>query len=292
MRILRVALFAALTVLALPALADDAPIGTEAAKALPLFDAHMHYKQDAWETYPPGTVIELMDRAGVAMALVSSSPDDGTITLLEYAPKRIVPEVRPYRQGIGPSNWLHSTGMVDFIRDRLDAYPHRGIGEFHVHGVEPADRALLAEIARMAVERKIPLHVHSGAQPVELFYALEPAITVIWAHAGMSEPPAVIGPLMDRFATLYADTSYREHSILGDGALDPEWKALLLRHSTRFMVGSDTWVNGQWARYGEIIAGNRAWLSLLPREAAENIAFRNAERLFDRPVGNNLLGQR
>ena len=86
--------------------------------------------------------------------------------------------------------------------------------------------------------------------------------------------------------------SYRESDILRGGGLDPAWKKLLLRHADRFMVGSDTWVNGQWANYGSIIAQNRAWLALLPRREAEMIAYRNAEGLFGRKVTRGLIGRR
>ena len=47
-----------------------------------------------------------------------------------------------------------------------------------------------------------------------------------------------------------------------------------------FLIGSDTWINERWSSYPAIMAGYRAWLSQLPREVAEKIAFRNAERLF------------
>lgn len=46
------------------------------------------------------------------------------------------------------------------------------------------------------------------------------------------------------------------------------------------MVGSDTWINGRWDNCDALISGYRAWLAQLPRDAAEKIAFRNAERLF------------
>ncbi len=272
--------------------ADPGHIG-EAVKDLPIFDAHMHYKQDAWAQFPPGTVIELMDKAGVAMALVSSTPDDGTIKLYEFAPNRIVPEVRPYRGGYGSSNWTHFAGMLDYIRGRMDKYPHAGIGEFHLHGIDNADKGLLAGIAKLAAERKAVLHIHSGAEPVKFFYGLDPKLTIIWAHAGMSEPPAVIGPMMDRHANLYADLSYREQEILGRGkGLDTEWRALLERHADRFMVGSDTWVNEQWESYGGLIAMNRSWLAQFPKDLAEGFAFRNAEKLFGRKVERKLIGTR
>ena len=47
------------------------------------------------------------------------------------------------------------------------------------------------------------------------------------------------------------------------------------------MIGSDTYVNAQWRRYGDILAFDRNWLAQLPRAIAEAIAFRNAARVFD-----------
>lgn len=264
-----------------------------AIRDIPIFDAHVHYKEPAWEPYPVGTVIKLMDNAGVAMALVSSTPDEGTIKLWEYAPSRIVPELRPYHGDAGSSNWTKAVGMLGYIKQRLAKYPHKGIGEFHIHDLDPSDRPLLKAIAQMAMDRKIPIHIHSGAAPVKLFYELEPGLTILWAHAGMSEPPDVVGKMLDTYETLYADTSYRENDILnGDGTIDPAWRAVIERHSDRLMVGSDTWVNEQWASYEELIDLNRQWLSKLPRPMAERIAYKNAARLFKRTVSRKLIGRR
>ena len=47
------------------------------------------------------------------------------------------------------------------------------------------------------------------------------------------------------------------------------------------MIGSDTYVNGRWQQYGDILAFDRRWLDQLPRAIAEAIAFRNAARVFD-----------
>ena len=291
MRLLAAAAIAFAASLTTPALAG--PIGEHEAAKLPIFDAHIHYKEPAWDAYPPDTVLKMMDRNGVAMALVSSTPDDGTIMLWEHAPDRIVPELRPYLGDWGSSNWTEYDGMADYIQDRLNKYPHQGIGEFHVRAMETTNKGLLKLIAAMARERNIPIHIHSAAAPVEYFYEIDPDLTIIWAHAGMSEPPEVISPLMDKHPTLYADTSFREYDILDrTGGMDNAWEVLLLRHSDRFMVGSDTWVNSQWDRYDELIDSNREWLAMLPRDAAEAIAFRNAERLFDIKVSPQLLGTR
>ncbi len=277
-----------------PGLADGPAkhIG-KGAETLPIFDAHIHYKEPAWGPYPPGTVIELMDKTGVAMALVSSTPDEGTIKLWKYAPSRIVPELRPYHGDAGSSNWTKASGMFEYLVKRLDAYPHEGIGEFHLHGVDPDDEPLLRKIATLAKSKNIYIHVHSGKEPVDLLFSLEPSLKIIWAHAGLSEPAQTVEAMMARYGTLYADTSYREWDILAsDGSIDPAWRRVLERFPDRFMVGTDTWVNGQWDSYAELITANRKWLSRFPRALAENFAYRNAERLFGRKVSRRLIGTR
>lgn len=275
-----------------PTFADDGrPIG-EAINAVPIFDAHMHYKQPAWEAYPPATVIELMDQAGVAMALVSSTPDDGTIKLWEFAPNRIVPELRPYHGDAGSSNWTKAPGMVDYLRQRLARYPHQGIGEFHIHQIDVSDEPLLREVVAMAKSRSIPIHVHSGSAPVALLYRLEPSLTIIWAHAGMTEPAGVVEEMMTKYASLYADTSFRENDILAPGGgISPDWRQVIERFPMRFMVGTDTWVNSQWDNYNGLISLNRRWLAQFPKNIAELIAYKNAERLFGRKVTTELIGQ-
>lgn len=66
-----------------------------------------------------------MDRNGVAMGLVSSTPDEGTIMLWEYAPNRIVPELRPYHGNAGSSNWTKAEVMDKYLLGRLDKYRMR-----------------------------------------------------------------------------------------------------------------------------------------------------------------------
>jgi len=271
--------------------ADERPPIGDAVRDLPLFDAHVHYKKPAWGPFPPATVLELMDKTGVAMALVSSTPDEGTITLWKFAPNRIVPEMRPYHGDAGSSNWTRAPGMFDYILKRLDAYPHTGIGEFHLHRVDPKDGPLLRKIARAAIERDLYVHVHSGSAPVEMLFGIEPKLKIIWAHAGMSEPSDEVERMMAKYSSLYADTSFRERDILTtDGNIDPGWRRVLERFPDRFMIGSDTWVNGQWENYAAIMQLNRDWLRRFPKEIAEGFAYRNAERLFGRKVTKALIG--
>jgi hypothetical protein len=49
------------------------------------------------------------------------------------------------------------------------------------------------------------------------------------------------------------------------------------------MVGTDTWVTSRWETLVEGMQARRGWLGQLPPEVAEQIAHRNAERLFTAP---------
>lgn len=276
------------------AIADEnhAAIGDE-IRNVPLFDAHVHYKEPAWKAYPPGSIIELMDKNGVAMALVSSTPDEGTIMLRDYAPNRIVPELRPYHGKAGSGNWTKVPGMKEYLEGRLEKYQHDGIGEFHIHNLDTSDEPLFREVIEMAKARDINIHVHSGAAPIRWLYKLDPDAKIIWAHAGLGEPASEVYKLMKQYPGLFADTSLREYEILGSGdELDPEWKKIVFEFQNRLMVGSDTWVNSQWDRYSDIMTSNRRWLSKLPRAVAEKIAYRNAEKLFGRKITMDQVGTR
>ena len=60
-----------------------APLAAGAAE-LPIFDAHLHYSHDAWESVPPAQAIAMLRKAGVKRALVSSSGDDGLRDVVKH----------------------------------------------------------------------------------------------------------------------------------------------------------------------------------------------------------------
>ncbi|MCP4305426.1 MAG: amidohydrolase family protein, partial [bacterium] len=165
--------------------------------------------------------------------------------------------------------------------------------EFHIHRLDTSDEVLFRSVIEMAKARDVHLHVHSGTEPIRWLYGLDSDVKIIWAHAGLGEPPGAIYDLMNEFPSLHADTSLREGGILGSGGdFDPAWKKVIMDFQDRLMVGSDTWVNGQWERYADIIASNRSWLSMLPRDVAEKIAYKNAERVFGRSISMDQIGTR
>lgn len=260
--------------------ASSEPADVGDAEPLPIFDTHVHYSRDAWSVFSPRQIVDKLDASNVWRALVSSSPDEGTRMLYAVAPERIAPFLRPYHDAATSGNWYRAPKIVDYLLDRLGNHPYDGIGEFHLHApvnVElPSVRQTLAE----AVARDIYLHIHADADTVAAVFAVEPRAKVLWAHAGMTEPPQEVSAMMDSHANLWTDLSYREYEIAPEGELAPAWRALFLRHPERITVGSDTWVTLRWKGYDHIIAQHRVYLEQLPREVAEQLAYRNAARLF------------
>ena len=49
------------------------------------------------------------------------------------------------------------------------------------------------------------------------------------------------------------------------------------------MVGTDTWVTSRWEIVGSSMRDVQQWLSELPVEVAEQIAWKNGARLFPVP---------
>ena len=244
-----------------------------------IFDAHIHYSAPDWTRYPPERILAILDQAGIKRALVSSTPDDGTLALYDKDPARIVPILRPYRNREDMGTWWHDPTVIPYLEERLRRRVHKGIGEFHLHGDE-AKTLVIKQLTELASRAGLVLHAHSDEAAVVELFRLEPRLRIIWAHAGMSSGPRAIGALLDRHSTLWADLSIRNGDVAPGGVLDPEWRALLIRHADRFLVGTDTWTTSRWDALPGSIAEVRGYLGQLPADVAEKIAFRNAEHLF------------
>jgi amidohydrolase family protein len=250
------------------------------ADELTVVDTHLHYSQNSWAQYTPEAVLRILDQASVKRAFVSSTPDDGTLRLHAAAPDRVVPVLRPYRGGDRDS-WYRDASVVDYLEDRLRRGIYRGIGEFHLNGDE-ARSPVVRRIAALAIRHGLFVHCHCDAEAAEILVGLDPGLRVLWAHAGMSAGPDVVGRLVDRHPMLTVELALRSDVAPGD-RLEPAWKALFLRHPDRFMVGTDTWVPSRWADLPEVQRWYRAWLAQLPPDVARRIASGNAERLAAGP---------
>lgn len=250
-----------------------------AGEPIPLFDAHVHYSSDAWGTYPEKEVLAILQSAGIRRALVSSTPDDGTLRLFEADPALVVPELRPYRTSADMGTWHSDPTILPYIEERLRRGSYRGIGEFHL-SADKVSTPVVRRVVELAVERGIPLHAHSDDRAVAAIFSLNAGVKILWAHAGMTTSVETIGNMLERYPNLWAELSYRLEEVAPGGQLSPQWRALFLRYPDRFLFGTDTWAPERWPRVPAIANAARVWLQELPQDVATAIASRNAERLF------------
>jgi len=273
-RILRLPLLALTTALLAPAATLQAQ-----SVELPIFDTHIHYSAPDWAEYPEARILGILQQAGIKRALVSSTPDDGTIKLYQKDPARIVPILRPYRTREDMGHWWQDPSVIPYLESRLALKVHKGIGEFHLYGGQ-VGTPVIKRLTEIVLREGIYLHAHSDEVAIVELFTLEPRLKVIWAHAGMSSGPQAVGALLDRYPNLWVDLAIRNGDVAPGGTLDPGWRAVFLRHSDRFLAGTDTWVTSRWEALPGSVAEVRAYLKQLPPDVAEKIAYKNAERLF------------
>jgi hypothetical protein len=251
------------------------------AQAYQIFDAHIHYSRPDWDALTPERALSVLARANVFRALVSSTPDDGTLKLYDRAPRGIVPFLRPYRDRADMSTWPHDLAVAAYVEARLTRGIYRGIGEFHLSASDVA-APVVTRFAALAEQRNIFWQAHVDDVTVEKLLTLYPRVRILWAHAGMSAPPETVGRLLSRFSNLWVELAIRADVAPG-GRLDPAWRAVFLKYPDRFMVGTDTWITSRWETLRESMQEVQDWLAQLPREVAEQIAYKNGERLFPAP---------
>jgi predicted TIM-barrel fold metal-dependent hydrolase len=276
-------LLTALALLAMDVLPQSATVEAAAAAQdtdFPIFDTHLHYSQDAWGLFSPQEILALMDQAGIYRALMSSTPDDGTLQLFQVAPSRIVPVLRPYRTRADMTTWTSDGSIVAYVEERLAQGTYRGIGEFHMSAGDSPNRAP-RRFADLAAEYDIVLHAHTDAAGVSELAALRSDAKILWAHAGMSASPATIDEVLTRHQNVWVETALRT-DIASGGRLDPAWAALFAKYPDRFMIGTDTWIPSRWPQLPRLMADVRVWLRQLPSDLADRIASGNAEALFGR----------
>lgn len=250
-----------------------------------IFDAHLHYNDEAVSAYPISDVLRRFTEARVSTILATSRPNDGTRALVavarteQGARPRVVPFIRPYRNHADRASWFRDPAILALIESELARdIDWRGIGEFHVFGRD-ADTPWVKKIVALAASRGLWLHAHCDDAALEILFAHDPRVRIIWAHSGFSTPPSKIAQYLERYPGLVGELSYR-YDVTDDGQLTAAWWTLFVAWPDRFLLGSDTWINERWARYGEIFDHYRGWLRELPPDVAAKIAAGNGERLF------------
>ena len=257
------------------------PARTMAQPALKIFDAHLHYNQEPNPYYPLDRVLEVFRRNGVAGILANSRPNKGTHQLVDAkAPGLwVVPFIRPYRTRDDVQNWSNDPAINDLIETEYKRGYFRGVGEFHIYG-NAADRPVVRKAVDFAVAHDLYVLAHCDEPALLILLRNHPRAKIIWAHTGFSTPPARVAELLEKHPALMGELSYRYGITESGGRLADAWRDLFVRHSGRFLLGSDTWINERWFGYDTIMKDYRGWLAQLPPEQAKRIAHGNAERLF------------
>jgi hypothetical protein len=264
----------------------------------PLFDAHLHYNEEAFNgaegPHPLPDVLARMQRNGVRAVIANSRPNEGTRSLAQSPQTRqagvtVVPFVRLYRNRADYSSWFRDESIYEMVQAELArgtaAGPYRGLGEFHLYESANANGPVARKLMALAEEKELAVLAHVDDAAVDLLMANTPSqgakVRLIWAHAGIGGTPvARVDQLMARYPRLMGELSYRPGLTCEGGRLCPEWRQLLLKYPTRFLVGSDTWINQRWQYYDELMKGYRTWLGELPADVARRIAWDNGAALF------------
>lgn len=248
----------------------------------PIFDVQLHYNREAWEFFSPALIINTLNELQVPHALVSSTPNEGTLKLREQGPLLIVPLLSVYDRAEDRWTWFEQPDLFARIERDLRLADYRGIGEIHIQP-EQADHPVVQELLAFAADYDLVVHVHTAESGIRRLLANNSDTHVLWAHAGLSVSREAVAELLDRFPNLFAELSHRA-DIAPNGKLAPDWLALFERHPDRFMIGSGTYRNDLWYQYRFILASHRRWLQQLPPALAERIGNQNARKLFlERP---------
>ncbi len=259
--------------------------GAQAQEQLEIFDAHMHYNQEPKPFYELDRLLEVFKRNGITGVLATSRPNKGTHQLMDAKPPGlwVVPFIRPYRERADIQTWFNDPAIFDLIKSEYERGYYRGIGEFHIFG-KAAASDWIKKMVDFAVEKNLYLHAHCDEEALLILFRHNPKARIIWAHTGFSTRPARVAELFDQHRdALWGELSYRGGVTGSDGKLTAEWRDLFSRHSDRFLLGSDTWINERWFGYDTIFKEYRSWLAQLPPEQAKRIANGNATRLFGPP---------
>ena len=245
-----------------------------------IYDAHIHYDWDVWESLPPDQAVQMLRDEGIERAIVSATPTEGAEMMYKAAPDVVIPFLRPYKDIRHRYLWFKDPTTPDYIRDHLKRVPYKGFGEFHVFGEEDTTTEVMVEIVNIAREQGLALHPHTDTTGIHNFLRLAPDIPVIWAHGGFGAPTSLLKELLNKHENFYVELSLRENMLDENGDLTPEWVELLTTYKDRFLVGMDTYKPSRWADLPEIAEESRDWLHQLPPDAAILIARGNVERLF------------
>ncbi len=270
-----------------------------------MIDAHCHLVRPDLSPAPLDSLLQAMDRHGVARSVLFGLPFD----LTDFDPPRYTDasdapvlaaaqahpdRVTPFLCGFDPGD----PASADYVARQLEDGPWAGVGELLLrYNGElgqvlrlPADDPALLAIYRIAAGHQAPVLLHvvlEFADELERALIACPETRFIWAHAGVSwelaqDQSPLVRALLERHANLVCDLSWilwDQQLLDGPGErILPSWLSLFADHPDRFLAGFD--LVGCWDemplwrfRYGML---ERA----LPAPAAQAILSGNAQRIL------------
>jgi hypothetical protein len=270
----------------------------------PLFDAHLHYNEEAWNgqsgPHPVADVLQRIRKSGVQAIVANSRPNDGSKALVAANPAdlAVIPFIRLYRNRADYDSWFRDESIYDMVLAEhakgsqtganTQRVEFRGIGEFHLYDSANANGPVAKKLMVFAEEKALAVLAHVDDTAIDSLMAHTPSkgqkLRLIWAHTGIGGVSAArVDQLLTRYPNLMGELSYRPGLTCdekGQTQLCPEWRALILKHPSRFLIGSDTWVNQRWQYYESLMTGYRQWLGDLPADVARKVAWENGTRMF------------
>lgn len=245
----------------------------------PIFDAQVHYNEDAWDKASVKAILNTANEKNIRWLLVGSLPNEGTWRLYEGDPERVIPMLVPYQTGDERDTWFDDPNSLALIEKEIARKPYRGIGEFFLFDGQ-VDTPVVRGMVALARKRGLILHARSDGNAISQLFALGPDLRILWAHGGMFTPPETIGNMLDRYPRLWVEISHRG-DVAPQGKLSPAWRELMQSYPTRFLLGSGTYSMEYWYEFRYYFDRYRDWLQQLPPYMAEQIAYRNGLDLFD-----------
>ncbi len=259
---------------------------TQAETPLTLIDAHSHHEQEYQVQFDCTDVIAALDTATVDRVLITSRANQSSQSCFKQYPGRIIPFYSVYSGALDKQTWMHQPAKVCEARDALSSGEFVGIGELHIFA-EDVNSEVLAGLVALAGLHDLPLLIHGDAAVIEKVFELNPKARVLWAHLGTVPEIDLLQRMLDQHpGGLYIDTSVRDTLLLGNPVLNgpqrnrltPEWRAFLIRNQDRLLAAIDTYSLNRWRNYAAVADQVRLWLSQLPPEVAQKLAYMNSQR--------------
>ncbi len=195
----------------------------------PLFDAHLHYNDEAFGgnntgPHPISDILKRLQRNGVKAALANSRPNDGTKALALEKSKgaagdlQIVPFIRLYRNRADYDSWFRDESIYDMVQAEFAkgtaSGPYKGIGEFHLYASENANGPVAKKLMAFAEANNLAVLAHVDDAAIDLLMANAPSkgqkLKLIWAHTSIGGAPAArIDELFGKYPLLHGELSYR-----------------------------------------------------------------------------------